>query len=114
MLTATSLNQGAHIEKSKRRIDSAKLWKQLQLDNSELESIARLIEWQVPPLTKSEVKVASLLIIGLSNDEIASKLNIRTASVEYSKNRMRRKLGLTKRSNLTLVFQKALVFKNVI
>ena len=53
----------------------------------------RLLE-QHPDLTKSEVRLAALLKINLTNKEIAGILNISPKGIEKSRSRLRKKLHL--------------------
>jgi DNA-binding CsgD family transcriptional regulator len=56
-------------------------------------------------LTNGEVRLASLLKIGLTNGEIASIMNITTKSLEKNRSRLRKKLGLSSSDNMEKYIQ---------
>ena len=53
-----------------------------------------------PTLTPSELKLCAYLRMNLSNKEIAQLVNISTRGVEIARYRLRKKLGLSKETNL--------------
>ncbi len=58
------------------------------------------LEGLFPDLTDQEKKLASLIRLNLSNKEIATLMSISPKSVEVSRYRLKRKLGLEKEDNL--------------
>lgn len=59
-----------------------------------------------PELTESDLRICCYLRMGLSSKEIAPLLNISYRSVEMSRYRLRKKMGLTRETNLTDYLQK--------
>jgi len=53
-----------------------------------------------PDLTKNDLKIASMLKMGLSSKEMASLLSISSTSVDVSRSRFRKKINLKKEENL--------------
>lgn len=62
--------------------------------------VARLTE-QFPDLSKAEIKMACYIKMGLSTKEIAPLLSVAPKSVEMSRYRLRKKLGLDRSQNLS-------------
>lgn len=58
------------------------------------------LETSFPSLTEQEKKLATLIRLNLSNKEIATLLSISPKSVEVSRHRLKRKLGLQSEDNL--------------
>ncbi|MFA4852757.1 MAG: DUF2225 domain-containing protein [Bacteroidales bacterium] len=58
-----------------------------------------------PELTKNEKKLAALLLMEISSNDISTILNISTKSVEQNRYRLRRKLNLDAEINLTDFFK---------
>lgn len=58
-----------------------------------------------PDLTKSEVRLCCFIKMGLSTKEIANLLNILPKTVEMSRYRLRKKLGLERADNLSQYLQ---------
>jgi ligand-binding sensor domain-containing protein/DNA-binding CsgD family transcriptional regulator len=59
-----------------------------------------VLKSRYPALTPSELKLCAYLRMNLSNKEIAQLVNISTRGVEIARYRLRKKLGLTKETNL--------------
>lgn len=56
------------------------------------------------PFTKREAQIASLLAEGLSEKEIADRLNISSATVNHHTQNIREKNGLSKNSEIILMY----------
>ncbi len=71
--------------------------------NSQSESLRVYLSEELSQLTPSELRIVSLIIQGLQNKAIASKLNISLHTVEWHRRNIREKLGLLDRKeNLML------------
>lgn len=60
---------------------------------------------QFPDLSKSDIKLACYIKMGLSTKEIAPLFNVASKSIEMSRYRLRKKLNLTRADNLTEFLQ---------
>lgn len=80
------LNQNVQLERDRQKFE-------LQLDEN-LKSFFHKLESHFPNLTKSEKKLASLLVLDLSTKDIASIFNISFDGVKKSRYRRRKKLNL--------------------
>ncbi|MEM9337390.1 MAG: hypothetical protein AAGA66_01585 [Bacteroidota bacterium] len=58
-----------------------------------------------PKMSKNDQKLAAIIRLGLSSKEMATLLNISPKSVDQSRYRLRKKMGLEGESNLTEVLQ---------
>lgn len=59
-----------------------------------------------PRLTVSDKKMCAYLKMGLSSKDIAPLLNMTVRSIEMTRYRIRKKLGLSREDNLTEFLQK--------
>ncbi|RYY00234.1 MAG: hypothetical protein EOO53_22325 [Gammaproteobacteria bacterium] len=59
-----------------------------------------VLKSRYPNLTPGELKLCAYLRMNLSNKEIAQLVNISTRGVEIARYRLRKKLGLSKETNL--------------
>jgi len=59
-----------------------------------------------PDLSENEQRLAALIRLNLSSKEIASILNISTKSVEINRHRLRKKMRLKRKENLTEIVNK--------
>lgn len=87
------VNQSLHTDNDRKELE-------LKIDQAHQEFINRLKQ-RFPLLTKTEIRLCSLLLLELSTKEIASIMNIESSSVKMSRNRLRKKLGLPSQTNLT-------------
>jgi DNA-binding NarL/FixJ family response regulator len=75
---------------------------------AELEASGTTVEPSGPPalagLTPHELRVASIVASGATNQEIASRLFVTQKTVEYHLRSIYRKLGLRSRSELTRLY----------
>ncbi len=94
-LNQLSLTINQHIALDKNR----KLF-QLQLEEAHQDFYLRLTD-RFPKLTEKEKKLSAFIRLKLSSKEIASLLNIATKSVEINRYRLRKKLGIDSKTNLT-------------
>ena len=94
-LNQLSLTINQHIALDKNR----KLF-QLQLEEAHRDFYLRLTD-RFPKLTEKEKKLSAFIRLKLSSKEIASLLNIATKSVEINRYRLRKKLGIDSKTNLT-------------
>lgn len=83
---SAQLNQNVQLERDRQKFE-------LQLDEN-LKSFFHKLESHFPNLTKSEKKLASLLVLDLSTKDIASIFNISFDGVKKSRYRLRKKLNL--------------------
>lgn len=94
-LNQLSLSINQHIALDKNR----KLF-QLQLEEANRDFYIRLNE-QYPNLTEKEKRLSAYIRLSLTSKEIASLLNIAAKSVEINRYRLRKKLGIDPKSNLS-------------
>lgn len=87
------VNQSLHVDNDRKELE-------LKIDQSHQEFIHRL-KSEYPTLTKTEIRLCSLLLLELSSKEIATIMNIEPNSVKTNRNRLRKKLDLAKQTNLT-------------
>jgi tetratricopeptide (TPR) repeat protein/DNA-binding CsgD family transcriptional regulator len=86
------VNQSLHTDNDRKELE-------LKIDQTHQEFINRL-KTKFPKLTKTEVRLCSLLLLELSSKEIATIMNIETSSVKMGRNRLRKKLTLPAQTNL--------------
>lgn len=67
-----------------------------EMDNSLIEHL----EQAYPTLSKNDMRLVGMIRSGMASDEIAAVLNISTDSINKSRYRLRKKLGLAKGENL--------------
>lgn len=82
------------------------IWQQFE-ENFDIvydDFLKRLGE-QYPQLTVSDKKMCAYLKMDLSSKEIAPLLNLTVRSVEMTRYRLRKKLGLSREDNLTEFLQ---------
>lgn len=89
----TLVNQSLHIDNDRKELE-------LKIDQNHQEFIYRL-KTKYPKLTKTDIRLCSLLLLKLSSKEIAAIMNIETNSVKTSRNRLRKKLNIPRNSNIT-------------
>jgi len=61
-----------------------------------------------PHLTDNDIRLALMIVLNLSNKEIAIKKNITTGSVKIAKNRLKKKLGLSLSEDLGMYLKSIL------
>ena len=83
------------LRKLKHELNSEKHWEAIRVRMNDIHSgfLSRLLD-QHPDLTKSELKLCSLMKLNLSRKEAAEVLHISVAGVEKRRYRLRKKLGL--------------------
>jgi tetratricopeptide (TPR) repeat protein len=86
------INQYLHIDNDRKNLE-------LKIDQEHQEFVQRLQE-KYPQLTSNDIRLCSLILLDLNNKEMATILNIEPSSVKMSKNRLRKKLQLSKEENL--------------
>lgn len=91
---SAQLNQNLQLESDLKKFE-------LQLDKN-LKSFFHKLELHFPNLTKSEKRLASLLVLDLSTKDIASIFNISLDGVKKSRYRLRKKLNLETNEDLSL------------
>ena len=77
---------------------------ELQLDEIHKSFLFKL-DKAYPSLTKSEKRLATLLVMGMSTKDIASILNLSIAGVKTSRYRLRKKIDLDSKIDLATHFQ---------
>ena len=87
------VNQSLHTDNDRKELE-------LKIDQTHQEFINRLKK-RFPTLTKTEIRLCSLLLLELTTKEIASIMNIEPSSVKMSRNRLRKKLNLTGNIDIT-------------
>ena len=86
------VNQSLHTDNDRKELE-------LKIDQTHQEFINRL-KGKFPKLTKTEVRLCSLLLLDFSTKEIASIMNIEPASVKMGRNRLRKKINLKPGANI--------------
>lgn len=91
-------------------IDNLSLDKDRERFNSYVSELNRDFYFRLlsryPGLTESEQRLCSLVRLNLSSKEMASILNISTKSVEVNRHRLRKKMHLKRKDNLTELISK--------
>ncbi len=85
-----------------KEIDNEKQWSvfETHFENVHEEFLKR-IKTAYPNLTPRELKLCAYLRMNISSKEISVLMNISTRGVEISRYRLRKKLGITRETNLT-------------
>jgi len=85
-----------------KEVNSDKSWKDLEkhIKNVHLEFLKRLKE-KHPTISPRELDLSTYLLMNMSTKEIAEIMNISGGGVELARYRLRKKLELTKKENLT-------------
>lgn len=85
-----------------KEIDNEKQWKvfETHFENVHEEFLTR-IKSKFPDLTPRELKLCAYLRMNISSKEISVLMNISTRGVEISRYRLRKRLGITRETNLT-------------
>jgi len=88
--------------KINKEIDNEKQWEifETQFENVHKEFLTR-IKSAYPSLTRRELKLCAYLRMNVSSKEISVLMNISTRGVEISRYRLRKKLNLSRETNLT-------------
>lgn len=87
-----AVDHNLHIDNDRKELE-------LKIDQAHQEFIGRLRK-RFPDLSKTEVRLSSLLLLDLSSKEIAGVMSIAPASVKTSRNRLRKKLELPAHTDL--------------
>jgi tetratricopeptide (TPR) repeat protein len=86
------INQNLYLDNDRKELE-------LKIDQAHQEFIRRLLK-KHPSLTKSDLRLCSLILLKFNTKEIASILNIKPESVKMQKNRLRKKLNLNTGENI--------------
>jgi len=90
------------VRKINREIDDENQWKVFETHfESVHEEFLKRLKTAYPDLSPRELKLCAYLRMNISSKEIAVLMNISTRGVEISRYRLRKKLGLTRDTNLT-------------
>lgn len=92
------VNQSLHVDNDRKELE-------LKIDQNHQEFIYRL-KSTYPKLTRTDIRLCSLLLLELSSKEIALIMNIEPNSVKTSRNRLRKKLELPANSDLVAFLNK--------
>ena len=85
-----------------KEIDNEKQWKVFETHfESVHEEFLKRIMQTYPNLTPRELKLCAYLRMNISSKEISVLMNISTRGVEISRYRLRKKLGISRETNLT-------------
>ncbi|MEH6681845.1 MAG: triple tyrosine motif-containing protein [Sediminicola sp.] len=106
VLDDNTKNQVAKLKKSiVQEVNSDKSWKDLEkhIKNVHFDFLKRLKE-KHPNISPRELDLSTYLLLNMSTKEIAEVMNISTGGVELARYRLRKKLGLGKKENLTGYF----------
>lgn len=102
-----SMNEGTKSQLNKLKKTIAKeinnnSWKDLEkhIKNVHFEFIKRLKE-KYPTISPRELDLSTYLLMNMSTKEIAEVMNISSGGVELARYRLRKKLGLARKENLT-------------
>jgi len=88
-----NINHNLYLDQDRKELE-------LQIDQAHQLFLDKL-STNFPDLTKTEKRLSSLLMLELSTKDIASVMNIAPDSVKKNRNRLRKKLGLEPRTNLS-------------
>ena len=85
-----------------KEIKADNSWKDLEkhIKNVHFDFLKRLQE-KHPHITPRELDLATYLLINMSTKEISEVMNISSKGVELARYRLRKKLGLKRKENLT-------------
>lgn len=85
-----------------KEINNDNSWKDLEkhVKNVHFEFLKRLKE-QYPTISPRELDLSTYLLLNMSTKEIAEVMNISKGGVELARYRLRKKLGLSRKENLT-------------
>lgn len=85
-----------------REVNTDKSWKDLEkhIKNVHFDFLKRLKE-KYPTISPRELDLCTYLLMNMSTKEIAEIMNISSGGVEVSRYRLRKKIGLNKKENLT-------------
>lgn len=99
----TSIHEVKHLmRKINKEIDSDNQWKVFETHfESVHEEFLKRIKHQYPNLTPRELKLCAYLRMNISSKEISVLMNISTRGVEITRYRLRKKLNLDRKTNLT-------------
>jgi len=85
-----------------KEIDNEKQWQVFETHfESVHEEFLKRIKQSYPNLTPRELKLCAYLRMNISSKEISVLMNISTRGVEISRYRLRKKLGISRETNLT-------------
>lgn len=99
----TSIHEVKHLlRKINKEIDSENQWKVFETHfESVHEEFLKRIKQEYPNLTPRELKLCAYLRMNISSKEISVLMNISTRGVEITRYRLRKKLDLNRKTNLT-------------
>jgi len=87
------VNQSIYVDENRKELE-------LKIDHAHQQFIQRLKN-KFPQLTKTETRLCSLLLLKFSSKEIAAIMSIEPSSVKMGRNRLRKKLNLPPRSDIS-------------
>lgn len=87
------VNQSIYVDENRKELE-------LKIDHAHQQFIQRL-KTKFPELSKTEIRLCSLLLLKFSSKEIAAIMNIEPASVKMGRNRLRKRLHLEPRSDIS-------------
>ena len=85
-----------------KEVNTDHSWKDLEkhIKNVHFDFLKKLKE-KHPTITPRELDLSTYLLLNMSTKEIAEIMNISSGGVELARYRLRKKLGLNKKENLT-------------
>jgi DNA-binding CsgD family transcriptional regulator len=88
-----------------KEVNADNSWKDLEkhIKNVHFDFLKRLKE-KCPTISSREMDLSTYLLMNMTTKEISEIMNISTGGVELARYRLRKKLGLTKKENLTGFF----------
>ncbi|MEO0554310.1 MAG: triple tyrosine motif-containing protein [Bacteroidota bacterium] len=93
---------GKIIKNIDRNISQDNDWEHFEFHFDQVHGgFSHLLHQKHPDLSPQEMKISALLRMNLSTKEIAHLLNISTRGVEISRYRLRKRLGIDRKTNLT-------------
>ncbi|PKR80157.1 hypothetical protein CW751_11695 [Brumimicrobium salinarum] len=87
------VNHSIYVDENRKELE-------LKIDHAHQQFIQRL-KSKFPQLTKTEIRLCSLLLLKFSSKEIAAIMSIEPSSVKMGRNRLRKKLNLPPRSDIS-------------
>lgn len=107
-IDVNSMNEETRFQFSKlkksiiKEVNTDRNWKDLEkhIKNVHFEFLKRLKE-KYPNISSRELDLSTYLLINMSTKEIAEVMNISNGGVELARYRLRKKLGLKRKENLT-------------
>jgi len=92
------VNQSIYVDENRKELE-------LKIDHAHQQFIQR-VKTKFPELSKTEIRLCSLLLLKFSSKEIAAIMSIEPSSVKMARNRLRKKLNLPPRSDISAFLSK--------